>query len=514
MGYCSERAKIKMGITTLNFFIFLIISVFIYYIFPKKYRWIILLVTSILFYIFSGAYTLLLYVLLGIVTTYIGTRFIEEKASTETLRKTALFITLTIIVTELFILKYINIIPVTINGILGLFNINIGIQKVNIIAPLGISYYTLTLIGYTIDVYRGTSKPQKNIFKHALFTCYYPNLISGPIVRYEHMKKELFEPKEYCFRNIISGAVRIIFGLLKKMVIADQIAVVVTEIFMNYQLYTGLYIIIGVLLYAIQIYADFSGCIDIVLGVSKMYGVTVPENFESPFFSRNLSEFWRRWHISLGLWGKDYIMYPLLKSNKFQTLANKCKEKFGKKIGKKIPTILAIFILWILIGFWHGASYQYIFAAGILPWLYLVASEFLEPVFKAIKDKLKINTTNFSYRLFESLRTISLMCFIWLFTLIPSLEHSLDIIMCILKPTNFDYRIDLPQLKYSIILFSCLIVLIVDYLKYKNIDVLKLFHEQNIVFKYIVVFGILYIILIYGAYGPGYNAVDFIYGGF
>lgn len=503
-----------MGITTFNFFVFLAVSIILYYIFPKKYRWIILLIASIIFFLLAGAPYLILYMLFGAITTYTGTRLIDENLKSKKMKKLALFITLGTIVIELAALKYINFIPITVNGISNLFNINFCMNTINLLAPLGISYYTLSLIGYTLDVYWTTSKPQKNIFKHILFTCYYPLMISGPIVRYEYMKNELFEPKKFSFNNIICGVERIIYGLLKKMVIADQLFLVVNAIFSDYQNYSGIYIIFGVILYAIQIYADFSGCIDIVIGASRTYGVVLPENFDSPFFSRNLSEFWRRWHISLGTWGKDYIMYPILKSEKFQKLGKICKNKFGKKIGKKIPTIISILILWLIIGIWHGASYKYIFAAGILPWIYLTVSEMFEGVFEKLRNIIHIDYNNFSYRLFESLRTIALMCFIWLFALAPSFISGFDIIVNIFNIPNLDLRLQLPAIPYFVIFLSILIVLVVDYLKYKKINVLELFNKQGIVFKYIVIFTIIYIILIYGAYGSGYNPVDFIYGGF
>lgn len=503
-----------MGITTLNFFIFLAISIIIYYVFPKKHRWIVLLIASIIFFLIAGAAYLILYMLFGSIITYIGARLIDENLKKTKMKKIVLGITLGSIIIELALLKYINFIPVTVNGISNLFNIKFTMQSINLLAPLGISYYTLSLIGYMLDVYWTTSKAQKNIFKHILFTCYYPVMISGPIVRYEQMKKELFESKDFLPNNIICGVERIIYGLLKKMVIADQLFLVVNAIFSDYQHYSGIYIVFGVILYAIQIYADFSGCIDIVIGASKTYGIVLPENFESPFFSKNLSEFWRRWHISLGTWGKDYIMYPLLKSEKFQKLGKICKNKFGKKIGKKIPTIVSILILWIIIGIWHGASYKYIFAAGILPWIYLTVSEMFEGAFIKLRSIIHIKYDNFSYRLFESIRTVALMCFIWLFALAPSFVSSFDIIANIFKIPNLDLRLQLPNIPYFAICLSILIVLVIDYLKYKNVKVLDKFNEQGIIFRYIVIFTILYIILIYGAYGAGYNPVDFIYGGF
>ena len=503
-----------MGITTLKFFVFLVASVIVYYIFPKKNRWIVLLIASLIFFMSACSWQLLIVLLFGIVATYIGSRLIAENLKTDKSKKIALFITLLCIVGQLVILKYINIIPTTLNGIASVFNVNFHFATFNLLAPLGISYYALSLIGYTLDVYRGTSEPQKNILKHTLFTCYYPVMISGPIVRYNEMKEELFTPKEYNFKNVLFGAERIVYGLLKKMVIADQLGIVVNAIFSQYNIYSGIYLVIGVIFYAIQIYTDFSGCMDIVIGASKMYGVTLPENFKSPFFSRNLSEFWRRWHITLGTWAKDYIMYPLLISKPFQNLAEKCKKKFGKKIGKKIPMIIAIFILWLIIGIWHGASYKYIFAAGILPWLYLTISQLCEPLFKKLKDILHINTERFSYRLFESIRTVALMCLIWLFVLAPNFWLGFSVVSNVFKISNFDLRLALPQIPYMIILIAGIIVFVVDYLQYKDKDVLELFNRQGIIFRYIVIFFMLYLILTYGVYGPGYNPAEFIYGGF
>ena len=502
-----------MSIVSFSFLVFLLITVICYYIFPRKYRWAFLLIASILFFLLSCEWKLLLYLLFGILATYIGTNYLYDKCKTKKQKKITLFVTLFSILSILCALKYINIFPITLNAFGNLFHINFHFGTVSLLAPLGLSYYTLSLTGYVIDVYREAYEPQKNILKHALFSCYYPIMISGPFVRYNDMKKELFEPKEFDWNNLFQGFYRIMYGLMKKLVIADLLAPFVRQVFTQYNNFTGFYIINAVMLYAIQIYADFSGCMDIVNGASKMYGITLIENFESPFFSKNLSEFWRRWHISLGAWAKDYIMYPLLKSSLFQNLGKTCKKKFGKKIGKKIPTLLSIFILWFLIGLWHGASYKYIFAAGILPWIYLTLGEMFGEKVNSITKKLKIKTECFSFRLFQSFRTILLMCFIWLFACAPNLGSSLTIIKNIFIMPRVGLLYELPKLP-MVILFASSIVIVVDYLKYKNIDVLNWLSKQNIWFRWIILFIIIFSILIYGAYGPGYNASDFIYGGF
>lgn len=502
-----------MRITSFNFFVFLIISVILYYIFPKKYRWITLLVSSLFFFL-SASSQVVGYFIVGALTTYLGALAIDKLCKKNLSKKIILFLIIATLMSELILLKYYNIIPMTLNLFGDLFNINIGLKKINLIAPLGISYYSLSLISYVVDVYRTTCKAQINIFKHTLFACYYPVMVSGPFIKYPEMKDELFNQKSLDWNNIYKGFHRLIYGLLKKMVIADQLALVVKAILADTATYSGFYLFFAIFYYAIQIYCDFSGCMDIVIGASKMYGVILPENFDSPFFSRTLSEFWRRWHISLGTWGKEYIMYPLLKSNLFQKFGKKTRKLFGKKYGKKIPTITAILILWLFIGIWHGASFKYIAAAGIIPWIYLTIGEFFtEPIDKLTK-KLKINTETFSYHLFQSLRTLFFMMVIWFVACADKLSEVPALFKRLFVLSELNLRDTLPAIPTIPILISLILVFVVDYLNYKGINVSELFNKQNILFRWIVLLIMISIILIYGAYGSGYNPTDFIYGGF
>lgn len=500
-----------MSIITITFLIFLLISLVIYYIFPRKFRWIVLLLSSLVFFFLNCSWELFLILLIEVIVTFIGTIIIEKYPKHS---KKVLITTILTIVGFLFIYKYYNIIPLSFNLISKLFNINIELNKLNLLAPIGISYYSLSMIGYVIDVYWGKYKAQKNIFKHGLYCCFYPVMISGPILRYDHIEKELFKENKLDWNNIYQGFTRILYGLLKKIVIADNLAILVSFIFDNYTTYSGFYIIFGVFCYALQIYCDFSGCMDIVIGTGKTYGINMPENFNAPFFSTTLSEFWRRWHISLGGWAKDYIMYPILKTNFFQWINTKSKKILGKKYGKKIPTILAIFILWLLIGIWHGASFKYIFASGILPWIYLSIGELLEPTIKKIMEKNLIKTDTFSYKLFQRIRTMGLMCIVWLFVCAPSLLGSRQLFKYLFVFADIPLINKLPQLPYGLLFILLLIVFFIDYLKYKEINVSEKFQEQNLLFKLWVIYSIIIIIFLYGCYGPAYNAVDFIYGGF
>ena len=504
-----------MSIVSFNYIIFLFITAVIYYFFPKKHRWTILLLSSIFFFIKAVSdWKLFLYPLSAIMVSYFGSILIYKNNDNNKHKKFYLYITLSLVLGTLVLLKWFNIIPMTLNLFGKILGINVNFLELYILAPLGISYYTLSLIGYIADVYIGTYKPERNIFKFTLFVMYYPILISGPFVRFSKMKMELFGEKEFQFSNIFLGFERIIYGFMKKLVIADTLSPFVKMVFSDYKTFSGYYIIIALFLYAIQIYCDFSGCMDIVIGASKIYGINLDENFNSPLLSRNLSEFWRRWHISLGLWGKDYIMYPLLKSNFFQKMGKNLKDIFGKKTGKLITTLIPIFILWLLIGIWHGASYKYIFCAGILPWLYLACGQIFDEPIKKFNKMFHINTDCFSFQLFCIIRTIIFMCFIWLFACSPNLYESVEIIKNIFIIHDTYLFSALPQLPKLVLFVTLSLVFLVDYYNYKGIDLFLKFQQQNVIFKYIFVFGIIYIILMHGAYGPGYNAVDFIYGGF
>ena len=502
-----------MSIISFSFLLFLIDSIIIYYLFPKKHRWTVLLFSSVLFFICACDYKLFLYLIFDILVAYFGTKLFSEEQNEKT-KKGIYFSSIFLIIGVLITLKWINIVAMTFNIFGNLFHIHTNFGMLNLIAPLGVSYYTLSLIGYVTDVYRGAYEREKNIFKLALFTCYYPILISGPFVRYSAMKKELFEEKQFSYINIFQGFERIIYGFMKKILIADVLSGIVSTIFSNYYIYSGYYIVLGLVCYAIQIYADFSGCMDIVIGASKMYGITLEENFKSPFLSKNLSEFWRRWHISLGQWGKDYIMYPLLKSNAFQKLNTKLKDIYGKKPAKLITTLLSIFILWLFIGIWHGASYRYIFCAGILPWIYLTCGQLFETKIKLFNEKFHIRTECFSFQLFRRLRTLGFMCFIWLFACADRLKDSVHIIRQLFHFPSLSLMYTLPKFSVLGVGIALGLVLVVDILKYQEIDVLEMFNEQNTIFKYLILFLMIYLTLRYGAYGPSFNAVDFIYGGF
>ena len=227
----------------------------------------------------------------------------------------------------LVLLKYLNFLVYTGRALGQMAHVEVPLKEISIVAPLGLSFYTLQVLGYLIDVSRGTCGAQKNLVKYAAFSCFFPQLVTGPINRYGAMSESLYAEKKFDYNRVTFGLQRIAWGFFKKLVISERMAVLVNTIYGDWHTYSGLYIVFGTVCFAFQLYTDFSGAMDVAMGVSEALGVRLEENFETPFFSRSLSEFWRRWHISLGGWMKDYVFYPLLKSDLFIRIGDMAKGK-------------------------------------------------------------------------------------------------------------------------------------------------------------------------------------------
>lgn len=511
-----------MALTSFYFLCFYILVLLLYYLTPKKIQWIALLGASIVFYLFAGNWKMFLFVLYGAVVTYFGACFIE-RVKKERQRKVILIITILLALLTLFALKYINFFVYTARGMAKLFGTTLSIGTFQWIAPLGISFYTLSLIGYVVDVYWEISKPQKNFFRHLLFTCYFPQMTSGPIVRYQEMKPELFGRHGFDFRNISFGMQRIAWGFFKKLVISERMAAIVNTIYENYASYSGFYVIVASVCFTFQLYTDFSGCMDIILGVSESLGIRMPENFKTPFFARNIPEFWRRWHITLGIWFKEYVFYPLLRTALFQKAGNFFKKAFGRKKGRKVPTYIGLIILWFLLGLWHGGSWNFIIGTGLLHGFYMVSGEIFEPFLKKITALFKINTKCFSWHLFQSIRTFALVCVGFLFFRADSMSAAIRMIKHMVLSLFHGAVVSPLQLgldKYDIFIgiIALFAFFVIELLQNRQKDnqfyIREKLEEQNLVFRWAVLYILLFSVVLFGFYGPGYSAAEFIYRGF
>ncbi len=277
-----------------------------------------------------------------------------------------------------------------------------------------------------MDVYRRKYPAEENFFKLALFLSFFPHIIQGPFSRFDDLGKTLFIQHDFSYVRLCEGCRRILWGYFKKLLIADNIGVVVNEIFSNYGDYSGPHMLLVAFFYSIQIYADFSGYMDIVCGISHILGIGLAENFNQPYFSRSIDEFWRRWHITLGQWFRDYLFYPVAMSKKTQKIARKGREKLGQSVGRLIPSYFALFFVWTATGLWHGATWTYLIW-GYFNFFIISISLQLTPLYDKVKACLRIKEGRI-WQLFQIIRTFFLVCLFRLFSRGESVSASIEML--------------------------------------------------------------------------------------
>ncbi len=500
-----------MSLTSFSFFVFLFIILVLYYAVKpaKKY---VLLVASIYFYIsISQNNTLKLCILIFYIAviTYTGALLIEHTDGK--VKDIILILSIVSMVIVLFIFKYAyNLLEVFKN----LSGLQADFSWLKFAGIIGMSYYILCAIGYIIDVYWGVYEAEKNIVNVALFIFYFPQLISGPITRYPDMYKQFNACPPLEYSNITNGLRRMAWGYLKKLVISERFGIIVSSVYGNYGNYSMVGIAGATLCYAVQLYTDFSGCMDIIGGTSVLFGITLPENFKAPFFSETIQEFWQRWHITLGLWFKDYLMYPLQKSLFLQSVGKLAKDKLGKKRGKKIPFYLAMLILWILIGIWHGGTGYYFIASGILPCIMLMGSSFIQSLSARSIKLLKINTNCTSWHIFRRARTLLLICICWLFVCSGSTHNAFNIIRHMVfvpwKYTTFVSSFNtfgLNVMDMFLMVLGVVFLYYSDLCVFKGTTIFKKMDGQNFGFRVAAIYLEIILILLYGMVGSS----SFIY---
>lgn len=485
-----------MNISSFVFFVFVFISLFFYYLLPKKISYIVLLCFS-LFFLFYNSLSVInvVSVVLIFLISYVSGLLISKNRDKS---KGILIISVILILVILGYLKYTNVFISMVNT---LFKSNISL--ISVTSPLGISYFSLIMIGYIVDVYWSTNDSETNPLKLLLFMIYYPILTSGPFIKYSEIKDELFSKRKFKIDNIINGLLRVLWGLFKVLIISTRISTFVTFVYSNLDSMNGIYVVLAILGYTFELYTNFSGSIDIIIGVSNMFGISLPENFDNPFASKTITEFWRVWHITLGNWLRNYIFYPLLKSEGIQKLTKICKEKFGKK-GKKLPTYLCMFILWFLIGFWHGGAFKFILASGILQFIFIV----IEDIFGLVKKD-----GNKFINILRVLRTFILFSLSMVFFRAATFSQGIEVFKNLFNLSNLNLikEVSLSIFDVVIVIISLGILLVFD----NNKDKVKEYvGNKSLEFRLSLVLASIIIILLLGVYGFGFNASEFIYGNF
>lgn len=421
-----------MSLTSVWFLLFAAVLVVLYYLIPKKLQWPLLLVFSLAFYCICGVKSIL-YIGITATTVYIAAQLLQHihdtqsacfreqkpdkatkahiKAKNTKKRRIVLVLTLVINFGLLGVFKYANFALEQINRLMESLGGTQKFGEVSLIVPLGISFYTFQSMGYLIDVYWQKVKAERNYAKTLLFVSYFPQITQGPISNFTQLSETLFTPHEFHYDNYVRGGSRMIWGFAKKIVLADMLAPYVQSVFQNYTAYTGLTAFLGALFYAIQIYADFSGYMDIACGLSRILGIRLTENFDRPYFSKSIAEYWRRWHISLGAWFKNYLYYPIAVSKWNQKLGKAAKNHIGKHFGQTLPASIALVVVWLTTGLWHGASWGYVVWGG-LNGVFIIMSLWLEPVYQKTKSVLHIRQENRLWQAFQTMRTFLLVMFI------------------------------------------------------------------------------------------------------
>ena len=358
---------------------------------------------------------------------------------------------------------------------------------------------------------------EKNIFKYALFVSFFPQLLQGPIGRFDRLAHQLYEGRSFSLKAVEFGLQRILWGCFKKMVLADRVAGFVTTVFGNYTEYGGWYNLVAVLLYCVQLYADFSGGIDVVIGVSELFGIRLDENFRQPYFSKSIGEFWRRWHITLGTWMKDYIFYPFSISKKMLAFGKKAKKIFGKKTGKILPICAANLLIFFVVGVWHGAAWKYIIY-GLYNGLIIAASNLLKPYYAKWAAVCHVNTESRGWKTFQIFRTFILVNIGWLFDACATATTAFYAMRAVF--INFKisiltdgslYKLGLVKRDWTILIVATIILFISSVMKEKGMSLRDFVAERPLVVRWAV-----YLILIFATAPFGYvsSSTEFMYAQF
>ena len=434
-----------MSINSAAFLLFLLVSVCACYLVPKRVRYLVLLAASAYFYL---AYSLraACCLLFTILLTYGAAQALaalhrRERAELDIervdrsgikkhgKRRRRLVLTAALVLNfaTLALFKYLNAWMGTAGVLAGLLGIETNFRPLNLLLPLGISFYVFQTSGYLIDVYRGRVSAERNLLKYALFVSWFPQMVQGPINRYDRLLPQLLAGSDFSADNIKYGIQLMLWGMLKKVFIADPLAGAVGEIYGNYTQYPGAVLFLGAALYCLQLYCDFSGGTDLVRGVSQLFGVEMAENFRRPYFARSVDEFWRRWHISLGEWMKDYLFYPLALSGPMNRLGKKVKSALGPHLGKLTGPCLSTLIVFLAVGIWQGPGFSNI-AYGLWNGGLMSLAMLCGPLLSRANERLGLGEDKWWFRAFQTLRTLLLVIIGRYFSRADSLRQALGML--------------------------------------------------------------------------------------
>lgn len=520
----------------LFFIVFFLVTYVLYLITNYRYRWIVLLAASFLFYFISSdghiiplaAATVIIW-LIGIVIQKLNdstkniskdiSREERKRTKAENKKKIGAVLAVGVIICVLFILvlKYGNFIR----------SIFVPDSKpLSLIQPLGISFYTLQAISYLIDVKRKRVKACKNPLKLLLYLSFFLTVVEGPIVRFSDIEKQFFgQNKGITQRNFYNGTMLVLWGLFMKIIVSNRAGLIAENVFSNYSDLGGVTVVLGVLLYTIQLYFDFAGIMSILRGLARLMGIELPVNFKRPFFAKSINEFWQRWHITLGAWLRDYIFYSVSLSKPFQKISKISRKKFNSYYSTIVPTSAALFLVWLTNGLWHGSGTKYILY-GMYYYVLMMLGIFMEPLFKKLCGKVRINRSSKIYAGFQIVRTFVIVNIGMLIFRADDIK-----VACSMAKSVFDISKTIDFIHHPmvslygqfnpgtyhdliIIFLGVAITFAVGVISEKGVNILEKIYHLNPIVRSVIYFAFLIAIVVIGAYGEDYQVNQMIYAGF
>ena len=491
-----------MLFNSLEFLIFFPIVVLVYFCVPQKVRWLWLLAASYYFYMsWNPQYALL--IAASTVATWLSALVMEQVGGARKKRRWALWSCIIFNLAILFFFKYYAFAAGNIEALGRLVGLELHVPTFDVLLPVGISFYTFQALGYVIDVYRGELPAERNLLRYALFISFFPQLVAGPIERSKNLMHQIHEPHYFDPKRVRDGLLLMGWGFFEKLVLADRIALLVTKVYDNPAAHTGVEIVLATVLFAFQIYCDFAGYSDIAIGAARVMGFTLMKNFKHPYSAVTVSDFWRRWHISLTTWFRDYVYIPL-----------------GGSRCAKWKHYRNILITFTVSGLWHGAQWSFV-AWGALNGLYQVVGSLTAPFRKGMEARLKWKPDGVLRRWWKRLVTFVLVDFAWLFFRANSFLTGVGMIrqtvtnpgLAALKRPLAMITVDnlgMGRKDFAVLLVALVVLAVVDTLR-QQVDLKAVLDRRNIVVRYAVYYGIIFAILIFGVYGPEFNAASFIY---
>ncbi len=497
-----------MLFNSIDFLVFFPFVVLVYFIIPRKIKYIWLLITSYYFYMSWNPKYILLMMSSTFFTwvTGLGLEYfrIKKAEKSKYMQKVCIAICCIINLGILAFFKYFDFILDNLNIVLFQAGMHLVEKPFDVILPVGISFYTFQALSYIIDVYRGNVQVERNLVKYALFVSFFPQLVAGPIERTGNLLKQIKEipyRKSMEYERITNGLICMLYGYFMKMVIADRVSIMVDQVFDQWFIYGTVELVIAAIGFSIQIYCDFSSYSMIAIGAAQVMGFQLMENFAAPYYSRSIKDFWRRWHISLSSWFRDYVYIPLG--------GNRCK---------KWKRYLNLMVTFLASGLWHGANWTYVFWGGIHG-LYQIVGEILKPLKEKIYPNLGVKVNSISYKVGQVFITFILTDIAWVFFRSKDISSAVGYIKNIFLRWNpwviadrSLYNLGLTNYEWNVLLVALVLLVIVDVVRKVTGQRIDTFLDtQGALVKGATVIFMLLMIGIFGQYGGEFDAKQFIY---